>query len=329
MKMLVVGGTRFVGKHVVDAALGREHEVTLLHRGRSGASLFPDAEHVIADRDGDLSILTGRRFDATVDVCAYFPRQVRSLAAALGEGAAGHYLYVSSVSAYAEPPPYGFDETAPLAVLEDPKVDVVTDTTYGGLKALSEHVATELFGPSTLIVRPTYVVGPDDYTWRFPWWVRRIAAGGEVLAPGPDDDPAQVIDGRDQGDWMVRLLEDHASGAFHSVSPAPPFSWGQLLQSIVDTVGPGGTTLTWVDAATLRAEGLDDSTLPLWAMGGPEALGSSANPAKAYAAGLSPRPLTDTIRDTLAWIETQDGPPETVGLDPEREATILRAWHSR
>jgi 2'-hydroxyisoflavone reductase len=326
MRVLVVGGTRFVGRHFVDAAVRRGHQVTLLHRGTSGPDLFPEAGHVLTDRNGDLSMLAGRSFDATVDVSAYFPRQVRSLAAALGDGA-GHYLYVSSVSAYADTPPYGFDESAPLAVLEDPDVDVVTDTTYGGLKALSEQIATELFGPSTLIVRPTYVVGPADYTWRFPWWVRRIAAGGEVLAPGPADDPAQVIDGRDQGEWMVRLLEDGAVGAFHAVSPPPPFSWGELLQAIVDTVGVAGTSLTWVEADWLRAQGLSESEFPLWAGGGPEAAFSSANPAKAYAAGLAPRPLADTIRDTLKWIETQDGP--TIGLDAEREATALKAWHSR
>jgi 2'-hydroxyisoflavone reductase len=321
MRILVVGGTRFVGKHVVESALARGHEVTLLHRGRNGSELFPDAEHVLADRDGDLSALAGRYFDATVDVCAYFPRQVRSLAAALGDRA-GHYLYVSSVSAYAEPAPYGFDETAPLAKLDDPDVDVITNETYGGLKAVSEQVAIDIFGPSTLIVRPTYVVGPDDYTWRFPWWVRRIAAGGDVLAPGPADDPAQVIDGRDQGDWIVRLLEDGASGAFHSVSPAPPFSWGQLLQAIVDAVGPTGTRLVWVEAKTLLDEGVDDEMLPLWAAG-VDTTTSSADPAKAYASGLAPRPLADTIRDTLAWTLTQSGPPAGVGLSAEREATIL------
>jgi 2'-hydroxyisoflavone reductase len=328
MKLLVVGGTRFVGRHVVDAALRRGHDVTLLHRGRTGVDLFPSAEEVLADRDADLSALTGRRFDATVDTCAYFPRQVRSLAAALA-GGAGHYLYISSVSAYVNPPPHrNYDESAPLAQLADPDVDVVTDETYGGLKAVSEGVATALFGPATLIVRPTYVVGPDDYTWRFPWWVRRIAAGGEVVAPGPATDPAQVIDGRDQGDWIVRLLEDGAEGAFHAVSPTPPFSWGQLLQAIVDAVGPIGTSLTWVDIETLHAAGLGPGDFPLWASGYDVSIGS-ANPAKAYASGLSPRPLADTIRDTLAWIETQDGPPAGVGLDPQREAAILASWQAR
>ena len=269
-----------------------------------------------------------KTFDATVDVCAYFPRQVRSLAAAL-DGRGGHYLYVSSVSAYAEPAPGpGFDETAPLATLDDPDVNVVTDQTYGGLKAVSEAVATELFGPKTLVVRPTYVVGPDDYTWRFPWWVRRIAAGGEVLAPGPAHDPAQVIDGRDQGEWMVRLLEEGRSGAFHAVSPAPPFSWGDLLSAIVVAVGPPGTTLTWVDGEWLGGQGLGESAFPLWAAEEDPGF-SAADPAKAYAAGLAPRPLADTIRDTLEWIDEQAAPPDDVGLSREREVELLEAWRRR
>jgi 2'-hydroxyisoflavone reductase len=322
MRILVIGGTKFVGKHAVASAIERGHDVTLLHRGRSGPDLFPEAEHVLADRDADLSMLAGRAFDATIDVSAYFPRQVRSLAAVLGAGA-GHYLYVSSVSAYADPPPRGYDETAPLATLDDYDVDVVTDLNYGGLKAEGERVATALFGESTLIVRPTYVVGPDDYTWRFPWWVQRIAAGGEVIAPGPADDPAQVIDGRDQGEWMIRLLEEGASGAFHAVSPAPPFTWGQLLQAIVDTVGPAGTTLRWVDAEAIRAAGLSADAFPLWT-GDEDPSFSAADPAKAYAAGLTPRPLADTIKDTLAWVATQSGPPQGQGITPEQELLFVR-----
>jgi len=327
MRILVVGGTRFVGRHVVEAALQRGHDVTLLHRGQTNPDLFPSVEHIIADRNDGLAQLKGRTFDATVDVCAYFPRQVRSLHEAVGDGA-GHYLYVSSVSAYAEPVPVNYDETAALATLEDPDTDVVTDTTYGGLKAVSEALATELFGPSTLLVRPTYVVGPDDYTWRFPYWVSRIAAGGDVLAPGPADDPAQVIDVRDQADWMVRLLEDGRSGAFHSVSPAPPFSFGDMLEAIAAAVAPAGTALVWVDPDWLRDRNLDDTALPLWAGGVPEATFSAANPAKAYAAGLAPRPLADTIRDTLAWARSQDGPTAATGLDAGLEAELINSWRA-
>ena len=169
------------------------------------------------------------------------------LADALGDRA-GHYQQVSSVSAYASPASRGYREDAPLADLDDPSVEEVTDETYGGLKVLCERVAVERFGPSSIIVRPTYVVGPDDYSWRFPWWVARIARGGDVLAPGPADAPSQVIDARDMGAWMVGLLERDESGAFHAVGPSSTFTWGEQLETIASSVAPEGTTLRWVDA---------------------------------------------------------------------------------
>src|SRR5215831_15688534 len=236
MRILVVGGSRFVGRYFVAQAVAAGHEVTLFHRGRTGGELFPDLEHRIGDRDSDLAALTSGRWDATVDACAYVPRQVHALADVLGDRG-GQHLLVSTTAVYAAPSGPGIAEDAPLIELPDPTAENVTAETYGGLKALCEAAAVARHGTQTLLVRPTYVVGPDDYTWRFPWWVRRIASGGDVLAPGPADDPAQVIDGRDQGEWMVRLLEDSQSGAFHAVSPAPPFSWGELLSAIDDVVG--------------------------------------------------------------------------------------------
>ncbi len=321
MRILMIGGTRFIGRHVVEQALARGHEVTLFHRGRTGADLFPDVEHRTGDRDGDLSALAEGSWDATVDTCAYFPRQVQSLADAL-QGRGGHHLLVSSVSAYAPADGPGLTEDAPLATVDDPDVTEVTNETYGGLKALCELAAVERHGPRTLLVRPTYVVGPDDYTWRFPWWVARIARGGEVLAPGPQDSPAQVIDVRDMATWMVRLLEDGASGAFHAVSPEPGLTWGQLLGAIVDAVGPAGTRLRWVDADAVHAAGLPEGTFPLWSGDDPDVWLMAADPAKAYAAGLTPRPLSDTIRDTLAWTRTVTQPADA-GLDVRAEQDLL------
>jgi 2'-hydroxyisoflavone reductase len=250
MRILMVGGTRFIGRHVVQAALARGHDITVFHRGRTGADLFPEVEHRLGDRNSDLSALADGEWDATVDTCAYLPAQVQTLADALG-GRGGHHLLVSSVSAYQPPDGPGLTEDSPLAVLDDPTVEEVTGETYGGLKVLCERAAVERHGPSTLVVRPTYVVGPDDYTWRFPWWVARIAAGGEVLVPGPQDAPAQVIDVRDMADWMVRLLEDGRSGAFHAVSPAPPFTWQQQLEAIAAAVAPRPTRPT-IPAAARR-----------------------------------------------------------------------------
>jgi 2'-hydroxyisoflavone reductase len=327
MRILMIGGTRFIGKHVVLSALAADHDVTVYHRGKTGSDLFPDVEHLIGDRNDDLTPLEKGDWDATVDTCAYVPRHVTSLADVLGDRG-GHYAIVSSVSAYARPAGPGYDEDSALAELDDPSVETVTNETYGGLKALCERAATARFGPDTIIVRPTYVVGPDDYTWRFPWWVQRMAQGGEVLAPGPQHHPAQVIDVRDMAAWMVRMLEDGCSGAYHAVSPAPPFSWQQELETIAKTVGPHGTQLTWVDEEFLLRAGLDDGTLPLWSGGDPDVLMMAADPGRANATGLAPRPLEDTVRDTLDWLRTQEQPPSP-GLDPQREAELLRRWKER
>jgi 2'-hydroxyisoflavone reductase len=330
MRVLMIGGTRFIGRHVVDQALDRGHEVTVFHRGRTGTDLFQGHDGVrmlTGDRNGDLSALGDGEWDATVDTCAYLPAQVQALADVLGERG-GRYLLVSSVSAYRSPDHAGYTEDAPLAELDDPTVEDVTPETYGGLKVLCERAAVDRFGPSTLVVRPTYVVGPDDYTWRFPWWVARMARGGEVLAPGPADAPAQVIDVRDMAAWMVGLLEKQESGAFHAVSPPPPFSWGELLDGIKDAVAPPGTVLTWVDDDFLLGQGVDDGSLPLWSGGDPDVLMMAADPAKAYGTGLTPRPLADTVRDTWAWTQRTEQPPSP-GMTSEREAGLLAAWRER
>jgi 2'-hydroxyisoflavone reductase len=327
MRILMIGGTRFVGRHIVDAALAAGHDVTVFHRGQTGPELFPDIERRTGDRNGDLAGLAEGSWDATVDTCAYVPRHVHSLADALGERA-GRYLFISSVSAYATPEGPGYDEDAPLAELDDPTIEAITGETYGGLKVLCERAAVERFGPGTVIVRPTYVVGPDDYTWRFPWWVARLARGGEVLAPGPADAPAQVIDARDMATWTIGLLEGGYSGAYHAVSPAPPFTFSDQLEKIRATVAPEGTSLTWVDADFLLREGLDDGTLPLWSGADESALIMAADPRAATATGLRPRPLDETVRDTLDWLRGQEQ-PEQPGLDPDRETDLLKRWHTR
>lgn len=326
MRILLIGGTRFIGRHVVEAALRAGHEVTVFHRGRTGPELFPGVEHLLGDRNSDLSALADGRWDATVDTCAYVPRQVQALADALGERA-GHYLLVSSVSAYASPAHRAYREDAPLALLDDPTVEEVTDETYGGLKVLCERAAVDRFGPRTLIVRPTYVVGPDDYTWRFPWWVARIARGGEVLAPGPADAPSQVIDVRDMATWMVGLLDRAEAGAFHGVGPSATFTWGEQLETIVRAVGPEGTSLVWVDEKFLLDQGVGEQDLPLWSGGDEDVLMMTADPAAALGTGLQLRPLDDTVRDTLAWTRTAEAPPER-GLAADREAQLLSAWRA-
>jgi len=328
MRILIVGGTAFVGRHIAQAALDAGHEVTLFNRGQTGPALFPQAQHLTGDRNVDLSALAAGSWDATIDVCAYFPRQVRSLAAALG-GRGGRYVFISSVSAYSPAVPPNYDENAPLTEVEDPEATEVTNENYGGLKVACEQVSAELFGPDTTIIRPTYVIGPYDHSYRFGWWVERLARGGDVLAPGDPDDPIQLIDARDMATWSISLLERSISGTFHAVDPAPPFGFGQMLEAIAAEVAPPGTRIAWVASDFLRAQGVDGAVLPLWAEGeGDDANMSRANPAAAAATGLAPRPLRATVADIRA-----EGPgPGTarpgVGISAEREAELLARWQA-
>jgi 2'-hydroxyisoflavone reductase len=329
MRMLFVGGTRFVGKAMVEAALTGGHEVTVLHRGSTGADDLDTVEHLLADRDKDLSVLEGRQFDATIDVCAYVPRQVEQLAGVL-DGRGGHHVLISTMSVYADTDAPGLTEDFPLTETPAPDVEEVTGETYGGLKVLCERAAAASYGEENLtIVRPTFVVGPNDYTFRFPRWVRRIAAGGEVLAPGPQGAPVQVVDARDQGAWTVRLAEDRTTGAFNGIGTGLPFGFEDMLATIQRAVGPDDTTLTWVDGQWLVEQGVDGGDLPLWAEGQHEWTLAGSND-RALLTGLRPRPLEETVADTLEWLQrTEADPPGGWGLTPEREAELLAAWRAR
>lgn len=371
MRILIVGGTRFVGRHITEAAIAAGHKVALLHRGRTGPELFPEAEHLRADRDADLSILRDREWDATIDVSAYLPSQIDSLAEVLSTG---QYVFVSSTAVYLPPKAPNFTEDSPSAEIDGPVPREVTAETYGALKALCERTAVERFGPGTLVVRPTYVIGPYDYTGRFTYWVNRIARGGDILAPGDPSDPIQVIDGRDMAAWIVSMTEKaHAvrqappageagtadgtgadaqaevgaggetgvgadaqagagaggetgAGVFHAVSPAPPFSFGDMLEAIMAEVGPPGTTLTWVGQDFLLAEGENGRSLPLWSEGDAWAAANTANPAAAQAAGLTPRPLSRSVRE----IRESEASFSVEGtITPAQEADLLARWRSR
>ncbi len=352
MRVLIIGGTAFVGRHITEAALAAGHDVTLFNRGQTGADLFPQATSLVGDRNSDLSALASGEWDATIDVCAYFPRQVRDLAAALGRpdqerpdqerpgqdgdsakaaGRGGHYVYISSASAYRAPVAPGFTEHAPLAdAIDDPAIHEITEQNYGGLKVACERAATELFGSSgTTIVRPTYVIGPHDRTYRFTWWVERIAAGGTVLAPGDPSDPIQVIDARDMARWIVDLAAGPVSGVFHAVSPAPPFGFGDLLGEIHAAVAPPGTELVWVSNDFLLAEGETDASLPLWPGADSESDINAADPAAATATGLRPRPIRQSAAEVHAAERAEPTPvrPGT-GLAREREAELLARWRA-
>jgi 2'-hydroxyisoflavone reductase len=327
MRILIIGGTAFVGRHITEAALAAGHDVTLFNRGKTGMDLFPQATNLTGNRDEDLSALADGRWDATVDVCGYLPRQVRSLADTLA-GRGGHHIFISSVSAYRTPVTAGYTEDAPLAELADPQTQEFTEQTYGGLKVACERAVAELHGGAGVtIVRPTYVVGPHDYSGRFIWWIRRLAAGGTVLAPGTRDYPIQVIDARDMACWIVAMAEKSVTGVFHAASPAPPFGFGDLLDAVASELAPSGTELTWIDPEFLLAAGETDTSLPMWPGADSERDINAADPAAAFAAGLTPRPISQTIAeihqaDLRAPVPARPG----VGLTPDREAELLLRW---
>jgi 2'-hydroxyisoflavone reductase len=328
MDLLVVGGTRFVGRHLVRAALLRAHRVCLLHR--RGVGPFPDLEHLHADRDDPAALaaaVRGRRFDASVDVCGYWPRQVHALADALG-GRGGHHVYVSSVSAVAEPDGPGADESTPVADLPDPDADAdtqeMTDDTYGPLKAACERAAATRHDRLT-VVRPTYVVGPYDPTNRFCWWLDRLSRGGDVLVPGPADAPMQAVDAADMADWTVRLLEDGLTGVFSACSTDPGWTFGEMVEQMAAAVAPVGTRLRWVDGEWLRGQGVSEDDLPLWT-GGRHEQSLALDPASARRTGLLARPVEQTIDDTWRWMSAGGASrPVAPRLSPEREAALLRA----
>jgi 2'-hydroxyisoflavone reductase len=333
MKILILGGTRFLGRHLAQQALDAGHSVTLLHRGRSGPGLFPEAEHRIGDRDGDLAVLAGGTWDVAIDTSAYVPRQVRRVAAALA-GRVGQYQMVSSISVYAEPVPRGADESAPLQSLADPGTEAITAETYGGLKVLCEQAAQEAFGERCLLPRPGLIVGPHDPTGRFSWWVQRVLRGGDILAPGHPATPVQFIDVRDLAAWMLLQAGRGTAGAFHLTGPAAPIGMGELLETACATLNPAAR-LCWVDEAFVLAQGVAPWTdLPVWV---PEAQAAlhTLNLRRAFDTGLQIRPLAQTLRDTADWLPQAPPPaPGAVarppaGLAPEREAAVLAAWRAR
>lgn len=329
MDLLVLGGTRFVGRHLVELARIKGHHVTMFNRGQTGPALFPDLEQIHGDRDGGLGVLAGRSWDAVIDTCGYVPRLVADSARAL-RGLARHYTFVSSVSAYAEPLLEGLDEAHPLAGLADPTTEIVTGESYGGLKAACERAACEQFGGAVLIVRPGLIVGPYDSTDRFPYWPRRIARGGEVLAPGDPDLPVQVIDARDLAAWMLVAIERELTGPYNAVGPHEPLSMRECLEGIAAALGVS-PRWTWVDEAFLLAHGVEPWTqIPLWVTAS-DRLHGTISGAHARDAGLWLRPLAETARDTLAWDAARD-PAARAGspaLTETRERELLAAWSAR
>ena len=322
VKLLVLGGTKFLGRAAVEAALEKGHEVTLFNRGQTNPELFPQVERLHGDRNGDLSALSGRSWDAVVDTSAYLPQQARASAEALA-GAAGYYLFVSSVSVYADLS-QPVDEDRPLDELPkgQPDDQLLDDfSNYGPLKVLCERAAKNAFRGPTAIVRPGLIVGPHDPTGRFTYWTHRVARGGEILAPEPAESQVQFIDVRDLGEWMVHLSEQRVEGPFNAANR--DVTWKTLLETCRQVAG-SDARFVWVDPQFLIEREVGQwMELPMWLH---EDVGIHATDvSRAAGAGLTFRPLAETIRGTLEHADTT----RAAGLDPQREAELITAWKAR
>jgi 2'-hydroxyisoflavone reductase len=328
MKLLIIGGTRFLGRAIVEEALSADHEVTLFNRGQSNPELFPTIEHLRGDRDGGLDALRGRQWDAVIDTCGYLPRLVRASAEALRDSVE-HYTFISTISVYAESPVAGMDENAPLSTIDDETVEEITAETYGSLKVLCERAAEETMDGRALLVRSGLIVGLHDPTDRFTYWPARIARGGEILAPVGPDLPVQFIDARDIARWTVLATVKRLTGAYNITGPAELLTLGQLLDSCI-SVTANDPQITWVKESFLIENQITPfMQLPLWVPSQDIGI-SQVSIYQALRAGLSFRPLAETIRDTLAWAGSRpDDHSWRSGLTPELETELLAAWHQR
>jgi 2'-hydroxyisoflavone reductase len=316
VKLLVLGGTKFLGRHVVDAALAGGHDVTIFTRGETNPELFPEVEHLHGDRDGDLEALKGGAWDGVVDTSGYVPRIVRQSAELLRDSV-GRYVFVSSISAYADfsgP----ITEASPVAELEDPASEEILEN-YGALKAACERVVEEVYGDRSARVRAGLIVGPYDPTDRFTYWPRRIALGGVVLGPGDSDAPVQFVDARDLAAWLVRLALEGPSGTYNATGPAQLLTFGRLLDRMRKAIG-SDASVVWVDDERVLEAGVQAwSELPLWLPGTEYAGMARADISQALAAGLTFRPVEETTVDTLAWDRTLTGDRPTLPHDKEQE----------
>ena len=338
LRILILGGTGFTGPFQVAYALARGHQVTLFNRGKRPSPEWPgEVEQLHGDRNaGDLSALKGRIWDVCIDNPTSLPFWVRDAGQVLA-GNVGHYLFISTISVYADGSRPGITEDAPLAAYKGADAMAETQQTlmadienlYGALKALSEAEARKQFGEAVTIVRPGYIVGPRDETDRFTYWPHRVAQGGEVLVPGDGKDPIQVIDGRDLGEWMIRLAEARTFGTFNAVGPREPLLMDAMLEASKRVTG-GAASFTHVSPAFVEEKQIE---LPIWVPRdqGPYGGYGQVSNARAVAAGLTFRPLDTTISELLAWLASQPAERQAklrAGISREKEAELLKAWHA-
>lgn len=328
MNALVIGGTQFVGPHLVEALRARDVQVTLFNRGRHSTPPQDGVEIVVGDREHDLERLGGRRFDTVVDTCGFVPRIVDISLRALA-GATSHYVFVSTISVYADPLDGARDESSTLATTDDAAVETITPETYGPLKALCEAAVLRAMPGAALIVRPGLIVGPLDPTDRFTYWPHRAALGGEMLVPGARDHPLSFIDVRDLAEFIASAALTRLTGTFNAAGDPNALTMGGLIDACV-SASEGKTVPVWVDEGFIEENAVEPwSELPVWIPTGHDSL-MHASSAKAVRRHLRYRPLPETVRATLEWTRGQ-GLDRSLkaGLTSGREAELLALWRRR
>ena len=339
LNILILGGTGFTGPFQVNYALARGHKVTLFNRGKRPSPEWPgDVEQLFGDRNtGDLKSLQGRKWDVCIDNPTSLPFWVRDAAKVL-KGNVGHYMFISTISVYADGSKHGIDENSPLAVYKGKDAMAETQESlradieglYGPLKALSEAEVRKHFGERSTIVRPGYIVGPRDETDRFTYWPLRVAQGGEMLVPGDGQDPIQIIDGRDLGEWMIRLVEAKAYGVFNAVGPDYTLTTDAMVYGC-QAVTANGVQLTHVTPQFIEEQKVE---LPIWVprADSPYSGYGTVSNARALASGLTLRPLATTVADLLQWFHALPAERQAkprAGITREKEAELLAAWKAR
>lgn len=330
MKLLVLGGSVFLGRHVVSAAIAAGHTVTMFNRGQHNPELFPEVEKIRGDRNTDLDRLGGRRWDVVIDTSGYVPRVVRMSAEMLAP-AVDHYTFISSLSVYASMSTPGIDESAAVGTIEDETTEKVTGETYGPLKALCEKAVEEVMPGRAQCVRAGLIVGPDDPTDRFTYWVQRVAEGGDVLAPGAPEQLVSFIDVRDLAEWIVRSASAGTAGVFNASGPSAPCTMRALLDTC-RLVSGSDARFTWVAEDFLLEQGVEPwQQMPLWLPDDPEYRGfNDVDCSRAIAAGLRFRRVDETVAATLANHRTRSMVAgQRAGISRDRERELLALWQQR
>ena len=330
MNILIIGGTRFLGRHLVDSALARGHAVTLFNRGQTNPDLFPQVETIFGDREHDIAklALVGHAWDVVVDTCGYVPRIVRLSAQGLRKaGSVGSYVFISSISVYADFRKIGINESDPAGKIDDESFEEITGGSYGPLKALCEKAVQDTYGKRALIVRPGLIVGPHDGTDRFTYWPVRVARGGDVLAPDRPNVLTQIIDVRDLSDFIIKLVEENASGVFNATGPDYELTFETLLETSKQVSG-SDANFKWASLEFLNQNNVAPwSDMPAWLPDNGEDAGfARVDISKAINAGLTFRALKDTVHDTIEWANTR--PSDHVwkaGITLKRETELLAA----